>query len=207
MTWQSKPFGTSLPRDEALIETFERAMAIPELPDKPRLGAATRLDMVNVLGWLGSRDAGGAQRSPAPRFGTRLFAQVWVNNVAYAKDVWADVYLLDGARDVLYAQTFGFQYLEPADGDGDSFGLDVWVPSSGLGSRAGEARRLQFRIYYEVEGTLFTDGFVHDHELILPDRAAATGRPGEARTVSKRRSLIISNLLLAQAAARSRRRF
>ncbi|MGH2733861.1 MAG: hypothetical protein ACRDJG_13170, partial [Actinomycetota bacterium] len=125
----------------------------------------------------------------------------WVNNFAYAKDVWADVYLLDRAEEILYAQVFGFRYVEPAGGDGDCFALDALVPASGLGSRAGEARRLQFRLYYQVEEELFTDGFVHDHELVLP------GRRSELRAPSNRRSLIISSLLLSQAAARSRRRF
>ncbi len=201
MTWKFTPSGRLLSRDEALIETFERAMAIPGQPSEQRSRAVTRLDMVNVLGWLGNRGSRDSQPLRVTRPRTHLFVQAWVSNVAYAKDVWADVYLLDGAGAVLYAQTFGLQYVEPAGANGDFFVLDAWVPSSGLGPRAGEARRLQFRLYYEVEGTLFTDGFAHDHELVPPVRH------NELRAPSNRRSLIMSRLLLAQAATRSRRRF
>lgn len=200
MSCENSRLGTLAPHDEALIENFERAMAIPGHPINQRPGAATRLDMVNVLGWLARRDGSEPQVSRMERLRTRLLVHAWVNNVAYAKDVWADVYLLDLAGEILYAQTFGLSYVEPAGTNGDSFVADVLVPSSGLGSRSGEGRRVQFRLYYEVGGAVFTDGLLHDQEIVRAEQ------DNEFDGHSSRRSLIVSLLLLSQAGARSRRR-
>jgi hypothetical protein len=184
--------------DQTETERLEREMATPGHPIDPRRGAEPRLDMVNVLGWMEeqhARDPGDGSRAPAA---TSLLVQAWVHNVAFGKDVWTDVYLVGEGGEVLSTQTLDLRYIEPAGDNGDCFvgNLLVRPPASQTASPA--VRRVQFRLYYRVEGALFTDGLLHDHEL-----ADAKGDDREAR---RRRSALISLLLLHQAAGRRRRR-
>jgi hypothetical protein len=178
------------------IESCEWETAVPQDPKDQRPGASARLDMVNVLGWLEGRDE---SRPGASQ--TSILVQAWVNNVAFAKDVWTDVYLVGDAGDVACRQALPLRFSEPAGDNGDCFVGDVVASraSSVSGSVSGQPRRLQFRLYYRVGEELFTDGLLHGHDLAGPD--AGTGPPAGP----SRRSLIISMLLLRQASARTRR--
>ena len=86
------------------------------------------------------------------------------------KNVWVDVHVFDGSSDRIHAETFTLQYLAPADGGGDLFGFND-VVYRGSGAVPGsvwtqpDARKLQFRLYYEVNHQVFTDAFLHEFEL------------------------------------------
>lgn len=165
--------------------------AVPPHPRDQRPGAQQRPDMVNVLGWVEACDPPAGPGTP-----TSVAVQAWVNNVAFVKDVWTDVYLLAGDGAVLCGHPFPLAFVEPAEGNGDCFVADLAAfrpPSS-----PAPPRRLQFRLYYRVDGALFTDGLLHDHDLAEPTAAEAT--------TPSRGSLMVSMLLLHQASARARRR-
>jgi hypothetical protein len=117
-----------------------------------RPGAVSSLEMVNEFE--------GAVESP-----NRLLTKVWVRNVAYDKRVWLDVDVLGGSGQPLHSDTLPLQYLEPAGGAGDFFLGDVTVRAATQSARAAAARRLQYRLYYEVDGQVFTDGVCHHHHL------------------------------------------
>ncbi len=138
-------------------------------PVEPRAGATISPDMVNVfeqavspgaapglhLVPLGGRPAGDA---------IALSILAWVRNVAYDKDVWADLFVLDEG-DVLHSETVPLAYQEPAEGGGDFFAAGAAVPAPKAGAEGSSRRMLQYRIYGQMSGQLFTDGILHTHEI------------------------------------------
>jgi hypothetical protein len=116
-----------------------------------RPGAVSSPEMVNLFE--------GAFDSPA-----RLLTKAWVKNVAYDKSVWLDVDVLGRSGEALHSETLPLRYLEPAGGAGDFFLGDLAVRVTRPAQR-GAARQLRYRLYYEVEGQVFTDGVCHHHYL------------------------------------------
>ena len=120
---------------------------------------------------------------------TVLTLKAWVRNVAYVKYVWADTHVFDGADTLVYAGTFGLQYLEGAGGHGDFFIYDDKIyQGSGGGSGMGvwtrpDARKVQFRLYYEVNSELFTDGPLHQHEVPADENRSISTTESESRRV------------------------
>lgn len=105
---------------------------------------------------------GGRSATVAP---ARLVAKVWVNNVAYDKSVWLDVDWLGRSGKPILTDTVALAYLEPAGGSGDFFTVDVPVNRATPAARRPKAYSLQYRIYYEVNGRVFTDGVCHQHHV------------------------------------------
>lgn len=179
-----------------IVESCEWETAVPQDPEDQRPGASARLDMVNVLGWLEGRDESRTDAS-MDQSQASVLVQAWVNNVAFAKDVWTDVYLVEDTGDVACRHALPLRFSEPAGDNGDCFVGDV--AASRASSCAGQPRRLRFRLYYRVGEDLFTDGLLHDRNL------AGRGAQATPPAGPSRRSLIISTLLLRQASARTRR--
>ncbi len=160
-------------REDTLIAPLDPEGAVPQHPDRPRPGAIESLKMINAFAdwvFVGKFMAESAPgRVSADGALARLFVQAWVNNLAYVKRVWADVYLVDESDAVVHAEVFALSYLEPAGAGGDFFMADTHVPSRGSGTPLGQAVRLRYRLYYQVGETLYTDGLVHDHEIPQQD--------------------------------------
>jgi hypothetical protein len=138
-------------------------------PVEVRPGAAVNPDIVNVfeqavtpgaapglhLVRLGDRPAGDA---------IALSVLAWVRNVAYDKDVWVDLYVL-GEGGVLHAETIPLSFQEPAEGGGDFFAAGAAVPAPKAGPETSAMGTLQFRLYGQMNGQLFTDGILHSHQI------------------------------------------
>jgi uncharacterized protein DUF6209 len=139
-----------------------------------RQGAIPDCGMVNVFA------ASAEKRNvfPQPPIGSRdgsdlrtfLHVTVWARNVAYAKNVWMDVHLFDGAGARIHAETFAIPYENVAGGNGDFFTFDGMVyqgttATPGSVSPRPDARIIQFRVYYEVGGHTFTDAILHQQEV------------------------------------------
>ncbi|HEY4028231.1 MAG TPA: hypothetical protein VGO86_17525 [Candidatus Dormibacteraeota bacterium] len=118
----------------------------------PRPGAVPSPEMVNLFEEVLSPEA-------------RLLAKAWVRNVAYDKKVWLDVDLLGQRGQPLHSETLALEYLEAAGGTGDFFLAEVPVRPSTPKERRAAAHGLRYRLYYEVGGTVFTDGICHQHQL------------------------------------------
>ena len=95
----------------------------------------------------------------------RLLAKAWVKNVAYDKKVWLDVDVLDATGRTLHCETQPLSYLEAGGGSGDLFLADISVAPSKRKAQRTPAEQLWYRLYYEVDGQLFTDGLRHQHRL------------------------------------------
>ncbi|HEY2668596.1 MAG TPA: DUF6209 family protein [Actinomycetota bacterium] len=136
-----------------------------------REGAVVARGVVNVVG----EGAVKSNTFPDPagqgtRLETRLVVVAWVRNDAFAKSVWMDVHVFDPDNRVIEAQTAPLEYAGPSEGGGDLFEFDrvIYlgsVASPGSMSRRPEARKVQYRLYAEMNGELYTDGVLHGHEL------------------------------------------
>ena len=98
---------------------------------------------------------------------THLHVEAWVRNATYAKHVWADVHVFDHDGAVVASETCAFEYARPAGDDGDLFQLDCAVyegttVTPGSAETRPDVRLVQYRLYGELEGQVFTDGLLHE---------------------------------------------
>jgi hypothetical protein len=141
-----------------MVNVFEQAVSP---------GAAPGLRLVR----LGDRPSGEA---------IALSILAWVRNVAYDKDVWIDLYVL-GPGGVLHAETIPLDYQEPAEGGGDFFAAGAAVPAPKAGPEDSSIGTLQFRVYCQMSGQLFTDGILHSHRIEATPLGQTT-KPAPAST-------------------------
>jgi len=120
--------------------------------------------MINIFEDALVREAAGRQRATSSSR-TRLFVKAWVNNVAFEKKVWVDVDILGRTGKPLRSESLTLGYVEPAGGSGDFFLVDAPVPPPAAADGRATAELLEYRLYYEVGGQVFTDGVPHRHHL------------------------------------------
>ena len=102
---------------------------------------------------------------------TFLSIQAWIKNLAYFKNVWVDMHIFDGDDAVLDAKSLALQYAGPACRDGDFFLLRGSIHQAGSAGPGWatapwrDDRKVQYRLYYEVNGQVFTDGILHQFEV------------------------------------------
>ena len=141
-----------------------------------RLGALVDPSMVNVIGERVEKRNVFPQPATGPRAGKdlQLFLTVsaWVRNVAYQKNVWIDLHLFDDQDNVVDRQTQTLRWQLPSFA-GDDFQFDAQVyqglkATPGSVSPRPDVRKLQYRLYYEASGAVYTDGIAHEFQL-LPD--------------------------------------
>jgi hypothetical protein len=152
---------------------FEVGSRPPARPVSYRDGATTSLEMVNVFADAATK----VDAFPLGEFGhngtdleTRLFVQGWVRNLSPVKHVWVDLHVFDGGGQLIHSETLPLVWLAPAGGGGDFFVIDraVYqgsVATPGSVSPRPDARTVQYRLYYEVDGRVYTDGVLHQHHV------------------------------------------
>lgn len=144
----------------------------PAQPVVPRQGAQTNRDMVNAFTLAIEK-----QRhqfipgSAGSELQTRVRLNAWVRNIAYAKNVWFDAHVFDAGNQLVHAQTVSLRYKGGAGSGGDFFDFDDVLYHGSRGqpgsvSPRPDARRVQVRLYFEAGGQLFTDGILHDLQLV-----------------------------------------
>ena len=97
---------------------------------------------------------------------THLHVEAWLKNLAYVKNAWVDVHVLDDVGTLLHAETLALRYARPAGDGGDLFVLDHLiyygsVATEGSIEQRPDARILQYFLYGEMDGRVFSDGIVH----------------------------------------------
>jgi len=149
----------------------------PRAPREPvsyRSGAIAAADMVNVTRQEIVKKNVFPQPATGSRAGTDLQTlaslTVWVRNVAYVKNVWMDLHVFDGADARIHSETFTLGYAGSAGGEADLFAFDGRIyqgtmATPGSVSPRPEARSVQYRVYYEVLGQVFTDAILHQQDL------------------------------------------
>ena len=147
---------------------------IPSESVKFRAGAVPDPDRVAVLEESATKiNAKGA--GVGLDLETLLTVRAWVRRVDGARYGWVDVHVFDHCDRLIRSETLPMEHLSAADDGGDVFGFEGSV-HRGTGASPGsvwlapDARKLQYRLYYEVDGTVFTDGLLRQHE-VPPDSA------------------------------------
>lgn len=155
----------------------------PAQPVVFRNGAIRSLEMVNVFteDVMKVRRTLGFPPVTGSQIETHLNLEVWVRNVAYQKNVWIDLHLFDQNDERVSAETVTLKSLSSAGGGGDFFSLNQLV-FQGSGGVPGsvwprpDVRRMQYRVYYEVEGRVFTDGILHQSPLLADAQVSQEAR-------------------------------
>ena len=150
---------------------------VPTIPSQSvsyRWGAISNLEMVYLVSDAVQKTKhifGTPQFPVGSELRTVLTVQSSVCNLAFYKNVWLDVHVFDGDDNLIHSETFTLLFLRSDAAGGDRFGFDdVVYHGSGGGSGMGawsrpDARKLQYRLYYEVSDQVFTDGLLHQHEI------------------------------------------
>ena len=156
---------------------FEVSGDSPTVPRQPvsyRTGAIASSEMVNVARYSIVKENVFPQLPNSPRAGwdlqTVLTMTAWVRNVAYTKNVWIDVHVFDGLDNLVHSETFTLRYAGTASGWGDLFDFDGRIyhgstATPGSVSPRPEARKVQYRLYYEVNSQVYTDAILHQQDL------------------------------------------
>ena len=147
-------------------------------PVRYRDGAIPSPEFVNVVDQIAIKK----NVFPAPPNGspigkdlrTFLYVRAWVRNVAFAKQVWIDLHVFDRNVSRIAAATFGLPWERSAGGFADLFRFEGEIyhgltATPGSVSPKPNAWLVQYRLYYAVEGLLYTDSILH--QLELPDDA------------------------------------
>jgi hypothetical protein len=107
---------------------------------------------------------------------THLHAEAWVQNATGPRSVSADVRVFGHDGALVASETTPFVYERPAGDGGNLFRLD-WVVYEGATATPGsvtprpDVRRVEFRLYGEINGRIFTDGILH-HCALKSDSAS-----------------------------------
>jgi len=168
-----------------------------------REGAVPRPDMVSVLDDVAAKENA---KSPGPtgdaaglELETKLSLHAWVRNVDPVKYTWVDLHVFDEHDQLIRAETLALRWLKTSGDDGDVYGFEGSV-YRGTGAVGGsvwfgqDARKVQYRLYYEVNGTVFSDGVLRQHEVVADSevvnppapkrRAKAAGAASKSRKTS-----------------------
>ncbi len=135
-----------------------------------RTGAIPSLEMVNAFSSAASK----VEVPPWTDLQVLLDVQAWVYNADFTKNVWVDVHVFDGADQIIRSETLPLRYLGPAGGGGDFFAFNTAIfkgrnAGPGWVSFAPDARKVQYRLYYEVNGKVFSDGLLRQEDLPSDD--------------------------------------
>lgn len=113
---------------------------------------------------------------------TRLHVEAWVRNASYAKAVWVDVHVLDRDATAAARETLPLRYAHAAGDGGDLFVCDALVYQGSVATQGSveprpDARAVEYRLYCELGGQVFTDDLVHRCELLSDASGGVGGHP------------------------------
>ena len=99
---------------------------------------------------------------------------------------WIDVHVFDECHRVIRSETLPLRHLGPGEDDGDVYGFEGSV-YRGTGASPGsvwlapDARKLQYRLYCEGGGTVYSDGLLRQHDLPPDSDLTNSGAPPSRR--------------------------
>jgi hypothetical protein len=150
------------------------APAAPTQPVRDRAGsivdpAALRLTSAAAVKHNTSASRPG-YASATSRWRTHLHVEAWVRNASFTKRVWADAHVFANDGALVGSGTFALAYARPAGDGGDLFQLDAAMhegPTTTPGSAEPrcDVRAVQYRLYYQYDDRVLTDGILHDCQL------------------------------------------
>ncbi|HMS85105.1 MAG TPA: DUF6209 family protein [Nitrospira sp.] len=150
--------------------------APPRVPAQPvsyRSDARTSPDMVNTLEQSATKinafpqPAGGGSRQGTD-LQTMLKVVAWVKETTYGANAWIDVHVFDGQDRLIQAQTVTLAYTGFGPAFRFKFSGKMYQGSTatpGSVQPKPDARKVQYRLYYEINFQVYTDGILHQFEL------------------------------------------
>ena len=101
---------------------------------------------------------------------THLHVEAWVKNTTYAKNVWIDVHVVSDDMQLVHSETYTMRFERTAGDGGDVFVLNSElfqgsVATPGSVDLRPDVRHVEFRLYAEMIGQVWTDGLPHTCEL------------------------------------------
>lgn len=120
---------------------------------------------------------------------TMLSVRASVKDLGAVQHSWVDLHVFDEHDELIRSETLPLHAIGD-DGDDPEYGFDGSV-YRGTGASPGsvwlapDARKVQFRVYCEVGGTVFSDGLLRQHDV--PADSAVTN-PRVAKPPSRRRA-------------------
>ncbi len=129
---------------------------------------------------------------------TMLIVRASVKDLGTVQHSWVDLHVFDEHDELIRSETLPLHPVGDDTGD-EEYGFDGSV-YRGTGASPGsvwlapDARKVQFRVYCEVGGTVFSDGLLRQHDV--PADSAVTN-PRAARQPSRRRTSTANSTLSA----------
>lgn len=153
-----------------------------------RSGAIPRKEMVVVLEEAATKTNSKAETSTnGLDLETVMSIQAWVRPVGDPRYGWFDVHIFDDCDQLIRSETMPLRLMGATeDGEGEVYGFDGSV-YRGTGASPGsvwlapDARKVQYRLYYEAAGTVYTDGLLRQHELPPDSELTRSSEPPSRR--------------------------
>jgi len=166
-SWDSR-FGTNY--------WFDIAGPSPRVPARPvsyRDGALARPDVVNVLEHSATKINAFSrpQNDGSPggtNLQTRLTVLAWVRESRYGANAWIDLHVFDERNELIDASTRALAWAgwgPVAQYRGAEIVYQGSTATPGSVQPRADARTLQYRLYFDVDYQVFTDGILHQFEL------------------------------------------
>lgn len=151
----------------------------PRKPSQPvmyRTGAQSRPDIVNVA----SVEIGKMNAFPKPAVGppvgkdiqTTMNLLAWVSHTVNGANAWIDLHVFDGNDALIHSETRSLRYAGSESTAEFALADKIYQGSTATpGSVVSRmvARKVQLRLYYEINCQVFTDGILHQAALPTDD--------------------------------------
>ncbi len=151
-----------------------------------RTGAVPNRRMVVVLDESVAKTNATSTGAQANGMGLDLETVLSVNarvvDVGGTRHCWVDLHVFDESDQLIRSETLPLRFVGPDEDGGCIYGFDGSV-YRGTGASPGsvwlapDARKVQYRLYYEVTGTVFSDGLLRQHELPPDGALTKSGKP------------------------------
>lgn len=124
--------------------------------------------------------------SPGLDLETVLSIQAWVRKLGEQRHSWFDLHVFDECDQLIRSETVPLSFVRAADDDGEVFAFEGGV-FKGSGASPGsvwlapDARKVQYRVYFEAEGTVYSDGLLRQHDLPADAEVSGAAEPPSRR--------------------------
>jgi len=166
---------------------FEIQGPAPRMPAQSvmyRSGALTRPDVVSVQEQRATKVD--TLRQTGVKLETTLKVVAWVRESPYGANAWIDVHVFDDKDGLIDAETLTLSYSGLGPISTYEFSGTVYhgaTATPGSAQFRPDARTVQYRLYYEVNYQVFTDGILHQLEL-TEDALVSSGSVDRLQAVS-----------------------
>ena len=155
-----------------------------------RTGAIPRREMVVVIDEAATKKNVKAEKATSGSAGldleTVLSIEAWVRKLGEPQHSWIDLHVFDESDQLIRSETLPLNYVRAADDDAEVYRFEGGV-YKGMGASPGsvwlapDARKVQYRVYCEAGGAVYSDGLLRQHELPPDAELSGAAEPPSRR--------------------------